>query len=244
MDSAPKPIADSTNLWNVTFISDSSYPQTIPPETIMSSTPKGSPLPLSMTAIGDRVWVVEIKGGHMMVRRLTDLGIVQGSEISVVSRTDNGSIIVGFQGCRIGLGAGMAHRVIVTTVEQDSHQTTKPQQSKSSTPSTEKGETIMPATLHLGALSVGQSGRILGYEKGNRAYREKLLAMGLTPGTHFTVTRQAPMGDPIEVEVRGFKLSLRKGEAATLQVETLAETSGNRAETTTETITPGERSHD
>ena len=52
------------------------------------------------------------------------------------------------------------------------------------------------------------------------------------------------MGDPIEVEVRGFKLSLRKGEAATLQVETLAETSGNRAEITTETITPGERSHD
>ena len=84
----------------------------------------------------------------------------------------------------------------------------------------------------------------LGYEKGNRAYREKLLSMGLTPGTHFTVTRQAPMGDPIEVEVRGFKLSLRKGEAATLQVETLAETSGNRAEITTETITPGERSHD
>jgi ferrous iron transport protein A len=42
--------------------------------------------------------------------------------------------------------------------------------------------------------------------------------MGLTPGTHFTVTRQAPLGDPVEIEVRGFKLSLRKGEAAALQV--------------------------
>jgi ferrous iron transport protein A len=74
-------------------------------------------------------------------------------------------------------------------------------------------------TLTLGALAVGQSGRILGYEPGGRAYRGKLLSMGLTPGTPFTVTRQAPMGDPVEIEVRGFNLSLRKAEAAALKVE-------------------------
>ena len=50
-----------------------------------------------------------------MVRRLMDVGIVQGSEITVVSRTESGSVIVALQGCRIGLGAGMAHRVSVTT---------------------------------------------------------------------------------------------------------------------------------
>ncbi|MEO1134729.1 MAG: FeoA domain-containing protein, partial [Cyanobacteria bacterium J06639_1] len=37
-----------------------------------------------------------------------------------------------------------------------------------------------------------------------------------------TVTRQAPMGDPVEIQVRGFKLSLRKGEAAALQIEPVA----------------------
>jgi len=84
----------------------------------------------------------------------------------------------------------------------------------------------MPATLHLGALAVGQSGRVLGYEKGSRAYREKLLSMGLTPGAEFIVTRQAPLGDPIEIEVRGFKLSLRKGEAATLHVEVITPKEG------------------
>lgn len=42
---------------------------------------------------------------------------------------------------------------------------------------------------------------------------------GLTPGTEFTVTRYAPLGDPIEILVRGFKLSLRKDEAKTLFVE-------------------------
>jgi ferrous iron transport protein A len=71
----------------------------------------------------------------------------------------------------------------------------------------------------LGSLRVGQSGRILRYGHGCRAYRSKLLAMGLTPGTRFTVTRQAPLGDPIEIEVRGFKLSLRKGEASALTIE-------------------------
>jgi ferrous iron transport protein A len=43
--------------------------------------------------------------------------------------------------------------------------------------------------------------------------------MGLTPGTEFTVTRYAPMGDPVEIEVRGFALSVRKDEATMLLVE-------------------------
>jgi ferrous iron transport protein A len=68
-------------------------------------------------------------------------------------------------------------------------------------------------------LAVGATGRVTGYEKSNRAYKSKLLAMGLTTGTEFTVTRYAPLGDPIEILVRGFKLSLRKTEATTLLVE-------------------------
>ncbi|MFM9266743.1 FeoA family protein [Tychonema sp. BBK16] len=71
----------------------------------------------------------------------------------------------------------------------------------------------------LGDLAVGAIGRVVGYEKTARAYKGKLLAMGLTPGTEFTVTRFAPLGDPIEILVRGFKLSLRKDEAKTLFVE-------------------------
>jgi len=167
--------------------------------------------PLAMAAMGDRLWIIEIQGGHRMIRRLMDLGLTQGSEITIVSRTESGSMIVGFQGCRIGLGAGIAHRVIVSTTLLDS---------PTSTP-TLPVDAPMSNPLHLGDLAIGQSGRILGYETSHRAYREKLLSMGLTPGTPITITRQAPMGDPIEIEVRGFKLSLRKGEAAALRVEPL-----------------------
>ena len=43
--------------------------------------------------------------------------------------------------------------------------------------------------------------------------------MGLTPGTEFTVERLAPLGDPIEIRVRGYAMSLRKAEADMLEVE-------------------------
>jgi ferrous iron transport protein A len=46
--------------------------------------------------------------------------------------------------------------------------------------------------------------------------------MGLTPGTEFTVIRFAPLGDPVEIQVRGFALSLRKDEATALLVEKIS----------------------
>ncbi|MEB3358923.1 MAG: FeoA family protein, partial [Synechococcales bacterium] len=194
--------------WKITFIGGDADLDDLPPDTAVSQTPQGVRLPLAMTSIGDRVWVVQIKGGHRMARRLTDVGIVQGREITVISRTESGSVIVALQGCRIGLRAGMAHRVVVTTTQQEIHSSGAHHQPKSVNQSVNQGDADMPTILHPGALAVGQSGRIVGYERGSRAYREKLLSMGLTPGTHFTITRQAPMGDPIELEVRGYKLSL------------------------------------
>ena len=68
-------------------------------------------------------------------------------------------------------------------------------------------------------LKTGENGMVTGYSKESKVYRQKLLAMGLTKGTWFTVVRRAPLGDPVEISVRGFKLSLRKNEAAALIVK-------------------------
>jgi Fe2+ transport system protein FeoA len=69
-------------------------------------------------------------------------------------------------------------------------------------------------------LKIGQTARIIGYEKeANPQYRQKLLAMGLTPDTLVVLERVAPMGDPIQLRVRGYDLSLRKHEAFILDVE-------------------------
>ncbi|GAB4262191.1 MAG: FeoA family protein [Methylomicrobium sp.] len=75
--------------------------------------------------------------------------------------------------------------------------------------------------LSLKNFIVGESGRITGFDKSAKAYRKRLLAMGLTPGTEFCVTRFAPLGDPIEIKLRGFSLTLRKDEASVLLVEKL-----------------------
>ncbi|MDD3529662.1 MAG: FeoA family protein [Gallionellaceae bacterium] len=69
-------------------------------------------------------------------------------------------------------------------------------------------------------LQVGDRAKVAGFLEGG-AYRRKLLSMGLTPGAEFSVTRVAPMGDPVEIKVRGFALSLRRGEAEAVSVEKL-----------------------
>lgn len=73
--------------------------------------------------------------------------------------------------------------------------------------------------LMLSDLAPGETGRILRLGKGDRAYRQKLLAMGLTPNTCFQVVRRAPLGDPIQIRVRDFTLSLRQSESTLLEIE-------------------------
>jgi len=68
-------------------------------------------------------------------------------------------------------------------------------------------------------LKPGDDARIVGFERGDRDYRQRLLAMGLTPGVIFRLTRVAPMGDPLELLVRDFTLTVRRDEAAILRVE-------------------------
>ena len=76
----------------------------------------------------------------------------------------------------------------------------------------------MTTSLNLADIHIGESGKVLGFQTSSRVYRHKLLVMGLTPGTEFTVTRIAPLGDPIVLQVRGYALSLRKVEAKALLV--------------------------
>lgn len=73
--------------------------------------------------------------------------------------------------------------------------------------------------MKLSDLRVGETGRIIGIQPGEKYYRQKLLSMGLTPGTEFKIARIAPLGDPIELAVRGYALSLRSDEAQILQIE-------------------------
>lgn len=73
--------------------------------------------------------------------------------------------------------------------------------------------------MQLSQMKVGDRGQIIKINAGEKIFRNRLISMGLIPGTEFTVSRIAPLGDPIEITVRGFALSLRKGEAGILQIQ-------------------------
>ena len=54
---------------------------------------------------------------------------------------------------------------------------------------------------------------------GEGAFRRRIMDMGITRGTEIFVRKVAPLGDPIEVSVRGYELSIRKSEAENILVE-------------------------
>lgn len=52
-----------------------------------------------------------------------------------------------------------------------------------------------------------------------RAVRRRLLELGLLPGTEVAIVRRAPLGDPIELRLRGYSLSIRRDEASQVTVK-------------------------
>jgi ferrous iron transport protein A len=71
-------------------------------------------------------------------------------------------------------------------------------------------------TLDLAA--VGTSAQILRLH-GQGAVKRRIMEMGLTKGTEIYVRKVAPLGDPIEITVRGYELTLRKADASLIEVD-------------------------
>lgn len=76
----------------------------------------------------------------------------------------------------------------------------------------------MSASLKLSELTVGARARVMEVPKKGAAFL-RLREMGLLDGTAVTLVRTAPLGDPIEIKVRGYNLTLRKSEADHVRVE-------------------------
>ena len=74
------------------------------------------------------------------------------------------------------------------------------------------------STRLLSQLSVGDSARVIRVS-GDADVRGRLLEMGVTAGVTVRLVRAAPLGDPLELLVRGYRLSVRKSEAAAVEIE-------------------------
>ena len=70
----------------------------------------------------------------------------------------------------------------------------------------------------LASIALGKSATIKTVE-GSRVFRRRLLEMGLIPGVQVRVVTIAPLGDPLRIEIRGGQWSIRRNEAAQIEVE-------------------------
>ncbi len=170
--------------------------------------------PLAKAKVGDRVRIASLNCGETN-NRLMEMGLMPGIELQVVNVTGSGSAIVALNDNRLGLEAKMTKNIQLTQADSPIGTTANTTNHRVRA----MNETSENRAFKLREATVGSTLKAIAYTEGARDYKRKLLAMGLTPGTEFTVKRHAPLGDPIEIEVRGFRLSLRKAEADALIVE-------------------------
>ena len=69
-------------------------------------------------------------------------------------------------------------------------------------------------------IAVGNSCKILKVN-GEGRVRRRLFDMGVTPGINIYIRKKAPLGDPIEITIRGYELTLRSSEASLVEVEVI-----------------------
>lgn len=74
---------------------------------------------------------------------------------------------------------------------------------------------------HLSDLKIGQRAKVLGLHLDKPEVRRHLLDMGITKGTEILIKKIAPMGDPVDIELRGYELCIRKEEMRNIDVEIL-----------------------
>ena len=84
--------------------------------------------------------------------------------------------------------------------------------------------------MRLDELEIGKDAVVAQVSSDDVALHQHILDMGLTPGTEVTMVKYAPMGDPLELRLRGYELTLRRADAARIEVRGVHDADGVAAE--------------
>jgi ferrous iron transport protein A len=76
--------------------------------------------------------------------------------------------------------------------------------------------------IKLSELKKGQKGKVIFLNTEDKALRRRLLDMGITEGVQIKIKKIAPLGDPIDLELRGYHLCLRKKDMSFIDIEVLS----------------------
>lgn len=159
----------------------------------------GGSKPLCDVCAGERVLVECLQGDSGECQRLREMGFCENAQVEMIAQ--NAAFICKVCDSKIIISEGLAQNIIVG-------QCPKP------------AEGAMPENLNikrLSELTAGQSGEVYDFLEENDTCA-RLEEMGLTPGEKIEVVRFAPLGDPVEIKIRGYLLSLRREEAELIQV--------------------------
>ena len=154
---------------------------------------------LSDVDTGKSVRVKCLQGDASVCNRLREMGFGESAVVEKVS--DSGALICKVCGTKVIISKGLAKNIIVNDL----------------------GDTIMSENrkkVLLSQLTVGQKGIIHDFLVESDDC-ERIEEMGVTPGEEIEIVRYAPMGDPIEIKIRGYLLSMRRSEAEKIKVKRL-----------------------
>lgn len=128
---------------------------------------------------------------------LSHLGVTPGETLEIVTKTKDSAILI-IKGSRLAFDASILEKIDITPLDQEH------------------------TALSLSELSVGESAIVVDIFAINEAKR-RLMDMGITKRTKIYLRKVAPLGDPIEITLRGYELTLRKSEAQMISVIRLEE---------------------
>ena len=128
---------------------------------------------------------------------LSNLGLAAGETIEVVTKTKNSAIII-VRGSRLAFDASLLDKIDLAPAEEDQKK------------------------IPLSELPVGHSAIVTDIFSANETKR-RLMDMGITKRTRVLLRKVAPLGDPLEISLRGYELTLRKSEAQMISVVMLDE---------------------
>ena len=128
---------------------------------------------------------------------LSNLGLAAGETIEVVTKTKNSAIII-VKGSRLAFDASILDKIDLAPAEGDQKK------------------------IPLSELPVGHSAIVTDIFSANETKR-RLMDMGITKRTRVLLRKVAPLGDPLEISLRGYELTLRKSEAQMISVVMLDE---------------------
>ncbi|MEY8445451.1 ferrous iron transport protein A [Enterococcus ratti] len=138
--------------------------------------------------------IEEIQTSNRVKKHLQTLGILAGSNLVIINRSKSHAILL-LKNNRIVIDRKLLRQIFV-----------------------KKNKFSEDKWTSLDQLSIGESGTVIGIH-GKGPVKRRLMDMGVTKNVHLTVRKLAPLGDPLEITLRGYELMLRKEEAMLILVQ-------------------------